>query len=98
MKVRHYTIGISTANQRPEASLDERNMQHFEHTGDSYARTSNIEDLRRIYDRGADLEASRFGRQRLRWYNELANHILLPGAGLLLVGIAPGATLFRTAP
>ena len=74
-------------------------MQRYsERTGGAYARATDAGRLREIYDTIADLEKSRFERQRLLRYNEFANYALLPGVGLLLLGVVLGATLFRTAP
>jgi Ca-activated chloride channel family protein len=99
LKIRLYTIGIPTANQRPEASVDENAMRRIsERTGGAYARATDANNLREIYDNVANLEKTRFERQRLIRYNELANWLLLPGVALLLLGVVLDTTWLRRAP
>jgi Ca-activated chloride channel family protein len=99
LNIRLYTIGMVTANARPEATLDEQQMrQYSERTGGSYARATDAESLRSIYDNVADLEKTRFERERLLQYNELANWLLIPGIGLLLLGVLLDVTWLRRAP
>lgn len=99
LKIRLYTIGLVTANAKPEATLDERTMRAIaEQTGGSYARPSDTNALKDIYTTIASLEKSRFERQRLTRYTELANWALIPGLGVLLAEIALGATWLRRAP
>jgi Ca-activated chloride channel family protein len=99
LKVRLYTIGLVTQNARAEATLDEQQMRRIsERTGGSYARATDAGKLREIYDNVANLEKSRFERQRLVRYNELANWLLIPGIGLLLLGVLLDTTWLRRAP
>ena len=99
MKVRLYTIGMVTANTRPEATLDERAMRAYsERTGGSYARATDQQNLREIYDTVANLEKSRFERQRLLRYNELAGWFLIPGVALILLAVLLDSTWLRRAP
>ena len=99
LKVRLYTIGIPTANTRAEASLDEREMRRYsERTGGSYARATNADELKGIYENVANLEKSRFERQRLIRYNELMLWPLVPGIALLLIGVLLETTWLRRAP
>ena len=71
---------------------------YSERTGGSYARASDTNNLREIYDNVANLEKTRFERQRLIRYNELANWLLLPGVALLLLGVLLDTTWLRRAP
>ena len=99
MKIRLYTIGMVTANTKPEATLDEREMRRYsERTGGAYARATDAQSLREIYDNVATLEKSRFERQRLIRYNELAGWVLIPGIGLLLLEVLIASTWLRRAP
>jgi Ca-activated chloride channel family protein len=99
LKVRLYTIGILTANTRAETSLDEREMRRYsERTGGSYARATNGDELKGIYENVANLEKSRFERQRLLRYNELMLWPLIPGIALLLLGVLLETTWLRRAP
>jgi Ca-activated chloride channel homolog len=99
LKIPLYTIGIVSANTRADQSVDEELMREIsERTGGSYARATDAESLREIYNTVADLEKTRFERQRLLQYNELANWLLLPGIGLLLLGVLLDATWLRRAP
>jgi len=94
-----YTIGIVTANTRAEATLDEQQMRRIsERTGGDYARATDTEGLREIYENVANLEKSRFERQRLTRYNELANWLLVPGIALLMLGVLLDTTWLRRAP
>jgi Ca-activated chloride channel family protein len=97
--IRLYTIGIPTANARAEATLDEQDMQRYsERTGGAYARATDAAQLRELYDRVASLEKTRFERERLLQYTELAPYLLLPGLALVLFEVLLGLTFFRTAP
>jgi Ca-activated chloride channel family protein len=99
LKVRLYTIGILTANTRAETSLDEREMRRYsERTGGNYARATNGDELKGIYENVANLEKSRFERQRLIRYNELMLWPLIPGIALLLLGVLLETTWLRRAP
>jgi Ca-activated chloride channel homolog len=99
LNIRLYTIGLVTANARPESTLDEQQMrQYSERTGGSYARATDTESLRNIYDNVANLEKTRFERERLLQFNELANWLLIPGIGLLLLGVLLDVTWLRRAP
>jgi len=99
LKVRLYTIGILTANTRAETSLDERSMRAYsERTGGSYARATNGDELKGIYENVANLEKSRFERQRLIRYNELMLWPLIPGIALILLGVLLDTTWLRRAP
>jgi Ca-activated chloride channel family protein len=99
LKVRLYTIGILTSNTRLETTVDEREMRSLsERTGGSYARATNADELKSIYENVANLEKSRFERQRLIRYNELLLWPLLPGVALLLLGVLLDTTWLRRAP
>ncbi len=99
LKIRVYTIGMVTANARPEATLDEREMRRLsERTGGSYARATNQQNLEEIYNNIASLEKSRFERERLTRYDELAGFALLPGLGLVLLQVVLATTWLRRAP
>jgi len=82
-----------------ERSLDEADMRRYsERTGGSYARAGDTNSLREIYDTVANLEKSRFERQRLLRYNELMLWALVPGLGLILLSVLLDATWLRRAP
>ena len=99
LKIRLYTIGMVTANTKPEATLDEKEMRRLaEQTGGAYARATNQDDLAEIYNNIASLEKSRFERERLTRYDELAGYVLIPGIGLLLLEALLVTTWLRRAP
>jgi Ca-activated chloride channel family protein len=99
LKIRVYTIGLVTANTKPEATLDEREMKRIsERTGATYTRATNQEGLRDIYNTIASLEKSRFERQRLTRYDELGGYFLIPGLGLLLLSVVLSTTWLRRGP
>jgi Ca-activated chloride channel homolog len=99
LNIRLYTIGIVNSNARAEQAVDERSMREIsERTGGSYARATDTEELREIYDTVADLEKTRFERERLLQYNEFANWLLIPGIALLLLGVLLEVTWLRRAP
>jgi Ca-activated chloride channel family protein len=99
LKMRLYTIGMVTAGANPEGTLDERDMQRWsERTGGAYARATDQRRLRQIYEDIATLEKSRIERQRLTQFTELAPYVLVPGLLVLLLEVALGTTLFRSAP
>ncbi len=99
LKIRIYTIGIPTAGQRAEQSLNESQMRRIaEGTGGSYTRASNEQGLTDIFNSIATLEKSRIERERFTRYHELAPWLLVPALGLIALELLLGATLFRTAP
>lgn len=99
LKMRLYLVGMVTANTRIESTLDERSMRQWaESTGGSYTRAVDEESLSEIIGNIANLEKTRFERERLTRYNELSAYFLIPGLALLLLEIALGATLLRRAP
>ena len=99
LKIRVYTIGLVTANTKPEATLDEREMRRIsERTGGAYARATNQEALAEIYNNIASLEKSRFERERLTRYTELAGYFIVPGVALLLLEVLLATTWLRRAP
>jgi hypothetical protein len=67
-------------------------------TGGAYARATDAIRLREIYDTVADLEKTRFERERLLQYNELVSYLIVAGLGLFMLEVVLGTTLFRTAP
>jgi Ca-activated chloride channel family protein len=69
-----------------------------ERTGGAYARATNREQLEEIYNTIASLEKSRFERERLTRYDELAGYALLPGMALLLLQTVLTTTWLRRAP
>jgi Ca-activated chloride channel family protein len=99
MKIRLYTIGMLSSSARASLEVDEQQMRRIsERTGGSYARATDAEGLRRIYENVANLEKTRFERERLLRYNELANWLLIPGVALILLGVLLDATWLRRAP
>lgn len=99
LKIRVYSIGLVTANAKPEATLDERTMRRLsEQTGATYARATDQASLQEIYGSIAALEKTRFERERLTRYDELAAFALLPALGLLLAEVVLASTWLRRAP
>lgn len=99
LKIRVYTIGIPTANQRAESSLNEQQMRAVaENTGGSYTRAGSEQGLADIFDDIAALEKSRVERERFIRYNELAGWLLAPAFALVVLELLLGATVFRRAP
>jgi Ca-activated chloride channel homolog len=99
LKIRVYTIGIVTANARPELTLDERQMRRCaETTGGRYERAANADGLADIYNSITALEKSRIERERFTRYHELAPWLLLPAFALVVLETLLGATIFRRAP
>jgi Ca-activated chloride channel homolog len=99
LRVPVYTIGLVTANARPEATLDEREMRRLsERTGATYTRAANADSLRETYSSITALEKSRFERERLIRYNELAPWLIVPGLALLVLETTLAATWLRRAP
>jgi Ca-activated chloride channel homolog len=99
LKIRVYTIGIPTANSRPDLTLDERQMRRCaETTGGRYERAANAEGLASIYNSITALEKSRIERERFTKYHELAPWLLVPAFALIVLESLLGSTIFRRAP
>lgn len=99
LKIRVYTIGIPTANTRPDLTLDERQMRRCaETTGGRYERAANADGLAEIYNSITSLEKSRIERERFTRYHELAPWLLVPAFGLIVLESLLGSTVFRRAP
>ena len=99
LKIRVYTIGIPTANVRPEASLNEKQMRQIaEGTGGSYSRAGSEQGLAEIFNSITALEKSRIERERFTRYHELAPWLLAPAFALIVAELLLGATVFRRAP
>jgi Ca-activated chloride channel family protein len=99
LKIRVYTIGIPTANARPDLTLDERQMRRCaETTGGRYERAANADGLADIYNSITALEKSRIERERFTRYHELAPWLLVPAFALIVLESLLAATVFRRAP
>lgn len=113
LDIKVYTIGMGRPGQVPipvdtffgrqvqmvESEIDEEVLRRIaETTGTLYFRATDSQGLAQIYEQINQLEKSEVQVQVFVRYKELAQWLLLPALGLLLLELVLRNTLFRALP